>query len=137
MPNPPDAWPTDPIEPPLTSVPWSSDFVTQTLELLVVYLASDGAHLLRPIHAQTLRLGWGKSQQPAQIVLGAVRRYGLTPLLLHSTSWRHEPERVVLTYIAAVEPPVAPSAYLADEPVVRTELARGDALGPPPSIGVA
>jgi hypothetical protein len=137
MASPSDEGPALAFEPPLSSVPWSSDFVTQSLEALFVYLAPDGAHHLRPIHAETLRLGWGKDQQPAQILAEAVRRYGLRALLVHSTSWRHEQERVVLTYVVAVEPPDSPNANLADEPVQRTELARGDAFGPPPSIGVA
>jgi hypothetical protein len=57
--------------------------------------------------------------------------------MVHSTSWRHEDGRLVLTYLAAVAPPSEPSGYLVDEPVARAELARGDAFGPPPDIGVA
>jgi hypothetical protein len=55
---------------------------------------------------------------------------------VHSTSWRHEGGRLVLTYVAAVEPPVEFGPYLTDEPVVRAELARGDAFGPPAEIDV-
>jgi hypothetical protein len=120
----------------VSSVGWSADFVSQTLEVLIVYLDGARAHHLRPIHAETLRLGWGPNQQPGEIVLHAIERYGLTPLLVHSTSWRHEADRVVLTYVAAVEPPEEPSEHLADEPVERVDLARGDAFGPPPEIGV-
>ena len=137
---PPDAPEDDPlieILPPVTSVAWSSEFVAQTLEPLFIYLAPDGAHHLRPIHAETLHLGWGPDQEPGRIVMGAVARYKLAPLLVHSTSWRHESGRVVLTYVAVVAPPEPLSAWLADEPVVRADLARGDALGPPPEIGVA
>ena len=77
------------------------------------------------------------ARKPGEIVLEAVERYGLHPILLHSTSWRHEDGRLILTYVAAVESPTSLTHYLADEPVARAELARGDALGPPPEIGVA
>lgn len=125
------------LAPPLTDVAWSSQFVSQSLEVLFVCMRADGAHHLRPIHAPTLRLGWGPERDPAQIVLGAAARYDLTPLLVHSTSWRHQQGRLILTYVAAVTPPKRVSEYLADEPVARADLARGDALGPPTDIDVA
>jgi hypothetical protein len=125
------------LDPPLTEVAWSAAFVSQSLEVLFVYLADDGGHLLRPIHADTLRIGWPPDRQPGELVLEAVERYELTPLLVHSTSWRHEEGRLILTYIAAVARPRDLTHYLADEPVARADLARGDALGPPADIGVA
>jgi hypothetical protein len=136
MQRPPEGEPVIQLAPPLTSVAWSGDFVAQSIETLFVYLAPDGAHLLRPVHAETLRLGWGPDDRPGEIVMGAADRYGLKPLLVHSTSWRHEAGRLVLTYVAAVESPGSRSPFLADEVVQRAELARGDALGPPPQIQV-
>lgn len=136
MPRPPDREPVVEFAPPLTSVAWSSAFVAQSLEVLFVYLGAEGARHLRPIHADTLRLGWPPDRKPGEIVLESVDRYGLLPLLVHSTSWRHEQGRLILTYVTAVARPEEPSRYLADEPVGRVDLARGDALGPPPEIGV-
>jgi hypothetical protein len=117
-------------------VAWSDAFLTQTIEALFVYLTMDGAHHLRPMHAESLRLGWSPESQPGEIVADAADRYGLIPRLVHSTSWRHDGSRVILTYLGAVEPPGALNEYLQDEPVRRAELARGDAMGPPPSIDV-
>jgi hypothetical protein len=136
MKPPPERGPAVELQPPLSSVAWSGDFVAQTIEALFVYLAADEARYLRPVHAESLRLGWGPGQQPGQIVLDAAARYGVAPLVAHSTSWRHEPDRVVLTYVVAVAPPAGDLPYLADEPVTRSDLARGDAFGPPPAIGV-
>ena len=124
------------LAPPLSDVAWSSAVGAQSVEVLFVCLRDDGAHHLRPIHAPTLRLGWGPEREPGRIVLDAAARYGLMPLLVHSTSWRHQGDRLILTYIAAVEAPDQVSEYLADEAVVRAELARGDALGPPSDIDV-
>lgn len=139
MPSEPDPKPKPVVElaPALTNVGWSTEFVSQSLEVLFAYLGDDGAHFLRPIHAQTLRIGWPPDQQPGEIVATATRRYDLTPLLVHSTSWRLEHARVILTYVVAVERPGQLNENLADEPVARTELARGDAMGPPPEIGVS
>jgi len=133
--------PTEPdhlieLDPPVASVAWSPDFVAQSLEVLFVCLRPDGPHVLRPIHAESLRLGWPPNAQPGQIVLDAASRYALEPLLVHSTSWRHDGSHVVITYVAAVAPPDRPSPYLADETMGRTDLARGDAFGPPPAIEV-
>jgi hypothetical protein len=124
------------LAPPLTDVAWSAAFVAQSLEVLFVCLREEGAHHLRPIHAPTLRLGWGPDAQPGRIVLDAAARYDLEPLLVHSTSWRHQGDRLILTYVAAVRAPEARSAYLADDIVRRADLARGDALGPPTDIDV-
>jgi hypothetical protein len=45
--------------------------------------------------------------------------------------------RVVLTYLVAVERPQPLNENLADEPVLRADLARGDALGGVPGIDVS
>ena len=125
--------------PALARVAWSLQMVAQQLEALFVYLGPDGAHEMRPIHAEALRIGWPPDRQPGDLVVEAAARYGLEPILVHSTSWRFEDARVVLTYIVAVERP-APGAlndHLMDQPVQRADLARGDALAPPPQIGIS
>lgn len=137
MPSESDHPPFIELAPALTNVAWSKELVSQSLEALFVSLDDDGAHHLRPIHAPTLRMGWPPDRQPGDTVAGSATRYGLSPLLVHSTSWRMEDGRVVLTYVVAVEPPTALNENLVDEPVARTDLARGDALTPPPEIGVS
>jgi len=125
------------LAPAITNVAWSKELVAQSLEALFVCLAEDGAHRLRPIHAATLRLGWPPDQQPGDIVALAARRYELVPLLVHSISWRLDEGRLVLTYLVAVQPPAELNENLADEPVSRADLARGEALTPPSEIDVS
>ncbi len=137
MPPDPDRPPIIELAPALTNVAWSTEFVSQSLEVLIASLDDEGAHRLRPIHASTLRLGWPPEHQPGDMVALAVRRYGLTPLLVHSTSWRLDAGRLVLTYIAVVEHPQDLNENLTDEPVVRANLARGDAMAPPLEIGLS
>ncbi len=133
----PDPDPFVELGPPLTTVAWSNEFVIQSIEPLFVHLVSGGARYLRPQHAESLQLGLSPNDQPGQIVLDAAASYGLTPRLVHSTSWRLQQARVVMTYVAVVETPDALSHFLVDEPVRHAELARGDAFAPPPAIDVA
>jgi hypothetical protein len=125
------------LAPAMANVAWSRELVTQSLEPLFVCLSDEGARYLRPIHAATLRFGWPPEQQPGDVVANAAHRYGLTPLLVHSTSWRLEAGHVILTYVVVVQPPDDLNENLADEHVPRTDLARGDAMSAPPEIGIA
>ena len=71
------------------------------------------------------------------MVLDVLKSYPLAPIVVHSTSWRHEDGRIVLTYIAVVEPPSSlPPDSLLSVPVGRAKLARGEAMSAPRSIGV-
>ncbi|MEX0991193.1 MAG: hypothetical protein WD004_02855 [Actinomycetota bacterium] len=108
--------------------------VAQSIEVLLLCLRDGEVKLLRPIHGEAVRLGWRPDYDANQIVLAAARRYGLEPILAHSTSWRFESGAVVLTYIAAVRQPAQLSEYLTEVAVVRSDLARGSAFEPPPSI---
>jgi hypothetical protein len=128
----------DRIGPPISTTPWSPDLVAQTLEILTVFRREEELFCLTPIHAQSLRVGLAKSEQPGDHVLRALAWYPLAVRLVHSTSWRFEQGDVVLTYVAVVdEPERLPRESLVAVPVARTELARGGATGAPGSIEVA
>jgi hypothetical protein len=122
---------------PVSSLPWSPDFVAQTLEVLPVGLDQDGLFWMKPIHADSLRVGLGASAKPHETVIDVLRWYPLEPVVVHSTSWRHEAGRVILTYIAVIAPPAAlPPDSLVKLPIGRATLARGEAMAAPKSIGV-
>lgn len=125
-----------PIVAPIVEAPWSADFVAQQLEVFLVARRRPGLVNLRPVHAASLRLPMAVGRRPAELVLGAVERYGLRPLAIHSTSWRAEPGRIVLSYVAAVATTGSASPFLVPEPVGRTELARGAATAAPSAIDV-
>lgn len=123
--------------PPVSTVKWSPDLVAQTLEVLPVGLRNGVLFWMKPLHADSLRVGLSLASKPADVVIEAMAWYPLEPLLVHSTSWRHEEGRVILTYVAVVKPPTAlPVDSLIELPVRRAELARGEAMSAPPSIGV-
>jgi hypothetical protein len=125
------------LGPPLSSVPWSPELVAQSLEVLPVGLRDGKLFWLRPVHAHSLRVGISRSAEPSQIVLDVVAWYPLLPRVVHSTSWRYEEGRIVLTYVVVVDPPQhLPQNSLELVPVKRSDLARGSSMGPAESITV-
>jgi hypothetical protein len=125
------------MEPPLAGAPWSPDFLAQELELLLVARRGPGVVSIRPVHAPSLQIGWGPGRSADQVLTSALARYGLSPTVLHSTSWRRAGDQIVLTYLAVVEAPEPLNPNLASEPVGRVDLARGAATAAPESIAVA
>jgi hypothetical protein len=124
--------------PPISTAAWSPSVVAQTLEVLPVGLRDGVLFWLKPIHADSLRVGLSISTRPAEAVLDAMGWYPLEALVVHSTSWRHEEGFVILTFLAVVKPPAAlPPDSLLERRIERAELARGDATSAPQAIGVA
>jgi hypothetical protein len=126
------------IGPPISTVAWSPALVAQTLEILAVGIRDAELFWLKPVHAESLRVGLRPAAKPGEVVLEVMRGYPLVPRVVHSTSWRYDEGRVILTYVVVVEPPgELPSGSLIAVPVSRTEIARGDSMAPPQAIGVA
>jgi len=127
----------DTIGPPISSQPWSPSFTAQTLEVLPVGMSDGALFWIKPMHADSLRVGLPPSATPADVVLDVLKWYPLAPIVVHSTSWRHEEGRIILTYIAVVARPSAlPPDSLTITPVSRAQIARGEAMAAPKSIGV-
>ena len=121
----------------MSSVPWSPQFVAQTLEVLPVGLSDEGVFWMKPMHADSLCVGLPASARPAEVVMDVLRWYPLMPVVVHSTSWRHEAGRIILTYIAVVLPPgELAKDSLVKVPVRRVELARGGATSAPEAIAI-
>ena len=99
----------------------SREFVGQALELIPVGLGDEGLFWIKPLHADSLRIGLPSAARPAAVVLDMLKWYPLTAVTVHSASWRHEADMTVLTYVAVVEPP-GPTA---DESLVVVPV-RGD-----------
>ena len=125
------------LGPPVSRVPWSPELVAQSLEILPVGLRDGKLFWLRPVHAPSLQVGISRSAEPSQTVLEVVAWYPLAPRVVHSTSWRYEEGRIVLTYVVVVDPPQdLPQGSLELVPVQRSDLVRGDSMAPPESITV-
>ena len=121
---------------PASELPWSSSFIMQSIEILPVTLASGEIVGLKPDCAESFIIGWPAGAKPEQAAVSALEGLGLRPEVLHSTSWRHAQNEVVLTYLAVLSPGYRlPESWEAG-PVGRVELARGEVATPPPTIRV-
>lgn len=121
---------------PLSELPWSADFVMQAIEILPVTLRDGQIFFLCPDCADSFIVGWPAGARPEEVAARALEQLGMEPIVLHSTSWRHAGEEVVLTYLAVVSPSGGSPPSWEISLVTHAELARGDATAPPPAIGV-
>jgi hypothetical protein len=124
------------MPPPLAELPWSDAFVTPAIEVLPVMRRDGVVQSLGPDCADSFVVGWPAGARPEEVAARALAGLGLTPTVLHSTSWRHGGDEVVLTYVAVVAPVDAPPPSWRIAPVARADLARGDATAPPAAIAV-
>ena len=106
------------------------------MEVLPLFVRDETIQLVL-LADMPLQIGWHAEVHPNEVACDLVIEFGLTPVVAHSTSWRHEPGKVFLTYVAIVEPPDRLAPMLRTRPVGREDLARGTALRAPDSIGVA
>lgn len=106
------------------------------IEILIVALNDGDLVKLQPGQADSFIFPWFSGQRPEQTAAQAIELLGLQPLMLHSTSWRHRNDEVVLTYVTVVGPDDELPLFRRAAPVSRIELARGDAIAPPESIAI-
>lgn len=121
---------------PLSELRWSADFVMQEIEILPVALRDGQLSCLRPDCAESFIVGWPAGARPEEVAARAMEQLEMEPIVLHSTSWRHAGQDVVLTYLAVVSLVAGPPPSWEIAPVTHVELVRGDATTPPPIIGV-
>jgi hypothetical protein len=105
-----------------------------SLEAVVLYLDGDGIRHVSPRGQQTVRAPWDPDLDPHESIVDVVAELGLTPFMVHSTSWRVVGQRILLTFLVAIELPAGVPAGCDVELVTRAELARGRATGPPPEV---
>jgi hypothetical protein len=105
-----------------------------SLEAVVLYLDDVGIRHLYPRGGQTVRAPWDPDLAPHEAIVDAIAELGLTPIMVHSTSWRVVRQLILLTFLVVVEPPTHVPAAHEVELVTRADLARGRATGPPPHV---
>lgn len=108
-----------------------------SLEAIVLYLDGDGIRHVFPHGVETVRSTWDPDLDPAESIVDAVARLGVSPIMVHSTSWRVVDREILLTFLVVIDPPRSlPETYEMDL-VTRAELARGHPTGPPLEIHVS
>ena len=105
-----------------------------SLEAVVLYLDDEGIRHLSPHGFQTVRARWDPELDPHEVIVDAVAEVGLTPIMVHSTSWRVAHQQILLTFLVVVETPRPIPVTYEVQLVTRAQLARGRATGPPPEV---
>jgi hypothetical protein len=105
-----------------------------SLEAVVLYLDDDGIRHLSFHGRQTVLAPWDPDLDPHEAIVDAVAELGLTPIMVHSTSWRVARQLILLTFLVVVEAPRQVPDGCEVQLVTRAELARGRATGPPPRV---
>jgi hypothetical protein len=105
-----------------------------SLEAVVLYVDVDGIRTVSARGRETLHAAWDVDLDPHEAVVDAVAALRLTPLMVHSTSWRAAGSAIVLTFLVVVDRPSTVPAECETRLVARAELARGGAIGPPATV---
>ena len=105
-------------------------------EVLPVYLSAGSLWLLRPAREDSWLVDAAAGRLPEKVVGSALEAAGFAAEIVHSTSWRHQDGRLVLTYLAILPGHSEPPGFEALR-VERADLARGSAKGAPEGIRVA
>ena len=106
------------------------------VEILPVVLSGGSILTLRPPDAASWQVAFPSGFDPGPVVVAALGSRGLRPAVVHSTSWRHEDGRLVLTYVAVLAGAPPAAARLVAHLVPPGALARGGAITPPESLDV-
>jgi hypothetical protein len=106
------------------------------VEILPLALDRSGLILLRPRRLRSWVVDWRPSTPPRQLVLDRLTEAGLRPCVVHSTSWRHDQGRLVLTHLAVLTGHTRDTGELEAVAVRRCPLARSSATHPPAVIQV-
>ena len=108
--------------------------VQPSLEAVVLFRDGEGIRHLFPHGAETVLAPWDPDLDPAESIVDAVAALGVSPVMVHSTSWRVVDRAIVLTFLVVIDAPSTLAPTYEVQLVTRTELARGRALGPPPEV---
>src|SRR5262245_23985265 len=114
-----------------------------SVELFPVYAPAEGAgadiFALHPASAASWMLAFDRKTHPHEVVRAAMAsELRSEPLVVHSTSWRHDAESraLILTYVAVIAGRSQPRGFV-EQRVERAPLARGGATTPPARIQTA
>jgi hypothetical protein len=104
-------------------------------EVFVVWLDRDHLELTGPCGPAPWLLELGATDHPVEVVTRFVRDAIGDPLLVHSTSWRRDRGAVILSFVVVIDASLVGS--MASLPIMRSDLARGDAAAAPREIATS
>ena len=106
------------------------------LEILLVAVSGGTIRSLRPHDAASWQVVCPPGADPGPVVIAALAEEDLRPAVVHSTSWRHQDGRLLLTYLVVLASGAPPAARLVALPVRPGPLARGGATSPPATLDI-
>ena len=101
-------------------------------EILVVWLNGDELELTGPCGAAPWLIELEATDHPVETVARLVRENVGEPMLVHSTSWRHDGDAVILSFIVVIDE--AAVGAMDSGLIRRAELARSAATAAPTRI---
>ena len=101
-------------------------------EVFVVWLNGDDLELTGPCGAAPWLIELDATDHPVETVARLVRENVGEPLLVHSTSWRHDGDAVILSFITVID--ARSVGTMESGRIPRAELARSAAKAAPSTI---
>ena len=101
-------------------------------EVFVVWLNGDELELTGPCGAAPWLIELEATDHPVETVARLVRENVGEPLLVHSTSWRHDGDAVILSFIAVID--ARSVGTMESGRIPRADLARSAATAAPSTI---
>ena len=102
-------------------------------EVFVIWLNNDDLELTGPRGPAPWMIELDASDHPIETVDRMVREEIGEPMLVHSTSWRHDGEAtVILSFVVVVD--AGSVRGMDSRPIPRTELARSKPTAPPATV---
>jgi hypothetical protein len=101
-------------------------------EIFVVWLNGDDLELTGPCGAAPWVVELGATDHPVGIVDRIVRDNIGAPRLIHSTSWRHDLDTVILSFVVVIDAGLV--GLMESAPIGRADLARSEATAAPRAI---
>jgi hypothetical protein len=102
-------------------------------EIFVVWLNGDDLELTGPCGAAPWIVELGATDHPVGVVDRIVRENVGEPRLVHSTSWRHDADSVILSFVVVIDADLV--GGMESGPIGRADLARSAATAAPAVIG--
>ena len=101
-------------------------------EIYVVWLNGDDLELTGPCGAAPWTVELGATDHPVGVVHRIVSENVGEPRLVHSTSWRHDADTVILTFVVVID--AALVGPMESAPIDRADLIRSTATAAPTKI---
>jgi hypothetical protein len=101
-------------------------------EIFVVWLNGTEIELTGPCGPAPWLVELGATEHPVGVVERLVRENVGSPRLVHSTSWRHDGDAVILSFVVVIDPSLV--GRMDSATIRRADLARSEATAAPSAI---